>query len=242
MRGGSQSVIRDDKNHPIAVTGSRTAHPSARRSARADDRAGGGAARGKKNRQAFRRPKNIGVVPQWFLSREMRPGASACRAKKATSIQLLCWYSWVDSNHRPPDPQSGALNQLSYSCTGCTDRGEAETRRDAGCWQGPAGSSAMRRLYDGQGRKDKARATGPGSGTQRYATLHSGSRPRTQATLRNALVTPVFNGSAVSVATFWASAASSLVCSETVSNCLRAWAVDSSMTSENDFTSRSSRA
>jgi hypothetical protein len=22
----------------------------------------------------------------------------------------------VDSNHRPPDPQSGALNQLSYSC------------------------------------------------------------------------------------------------------------------------------
>src|SRR4029077_20611035 len=29
------------------------------------------------------------------------------------------WYSWVDSNHRPPDPQSGALNQLSYSCTAC---------------------------------------------------------------------------------------------------------------------------
>jgi hypothetical protein len=25
----------------------------------------------------------------------------------------------VDSNHRPPDPQSGALNQLSYSCTAC---------------------------------------------------------------------------------------------------------------------------
>ena len=22
----------------------------------------------------------------------------------------------MDSNHRPPDPQSGALNQLSYSC------------------------------------------------------------------------------------------------------------------------------
>ena len=23
--------------------------------------------------------------------------------------QAKCWYSWVDSNHRPPDPQSGAL-------------------------------------------------------------------------------------------------------------------------------------
>src|SRR5271169_3112671 len=23
--------------------------------------------------------------------------------------RLLIWYSWVDSNHRPPDPQSGAL-------------------------------------------------------------------------------------------------------------------------------------
>jgi hypothetical protein len=27
------------------------------------------------------------------------------------------WYSWVGSNHRPPVPQTGALNQLSYSCT-----------------------------------------------------------------------------------------------------------------------------
>src|SRR6516165_10897824 len=32
-------------------------------------------------------------------------------------MRCLDWYSWVDSNHRPPDPQSGALNQLSYSCT-----------------------------------------------------------------------------------------------------------------------------
>jgi hypothetical protein len=22
---------------------------------------------------------------------------------------ISTWYSWVDSNHRPPDPQSGAL-------------------------------------------------------------------------------------------------------------------------------------
>jgi len=24
-------------------------------------------------------------------------------------LGLSHWYSWVDSNHRPPDPQSGAL-------------------------------------------------------------------------------------------------------------------------------------
>jgi hypothetical protein len=34
-------------------------------------------------------------------------------------LKRIIWYSWVDSNHRPPDPQSGALNQLSYSCTAC---------------------------------------------------------------------------------------------------------------------------
>ncbi len=33
-------------------------------------------------------------------------------------MQVTNWYSWVDSNHRPPDPQSGALTKLSYSCTG----------------------------------------------------------------------------------------------------------------------------
>jgi hypothetical protein len=24
-------------------------------------------------------------------------------------LKWIAWYSWVDSNHRPPDPQSGAL-------------------------------------------------------------------------------------------------------------------------------------
>jgi hypothetical protein len=27
-----------------------------------------------------------------------------------------CWYSWEELNRRPPDPQSGALNQLCYTC------------------------------------------------------------------------------------------------------------------------------
>src|SRR6266516_4107172 len=31
------------------------------------------------------------------------------RTRKAPTKQCLSWYSWVDSNHRPPDPQSGFL-------------------------------------------------------------------------------------------------------------------------------------
>src|SRR6266516_5927771 len=49
------------------------------------------------------------------------------RTRKAPTKQCLSWYSWVDSNHRPPDPQSGALNQLSYSCTGCTGSASRRT-------------------------------------------------------------------------------------------------------------------
>ena len=30
-------------------------------------------------------------------------------SKSLLRILILLWYSWVDSNHRPPDPQSGAL-------------------------------------------------------------------------------------------------------------------------------------
>jgi hypothetical protein len=81
-----------------------------------------------------------------------------------------------------------------------------------------------------------------GYATLRYVTIRDASPIRVQATLRNTLVTPLLSGSVVSVATFWASAASSLVCSETASNCLRACEVESSMISENDFTSSSSRA
>jgi hypothetical protein len=56
-----------------------------------------------------------------------------------------------------------------------------------------------------------------------------------QATL-NTLPRLSLIGSVVSVATFYAMAASSLVCAVTVSNCLRPCAVESSTTSEIDFT------
>ena len=46
----------------------------------------------------------------------------------------------------------------------------------------------------------------------------------------NALVTPVLRGSTFASVTFWANAASSLVCSVSVSNCVREWSVDNSMT------------
>src|SRR5579885_96655 len=68
---------------------------------------------------------------------------------------------------------------------------------------------------------------GPGPGFPLEAFV----RPR-YATLLNALFTPFLIGSAVSVATFWASAPSSLLRWVKASNCLRAWALDSSMTSD----------
>ena len=46
------------------------------------------------------------------------------------------WYSWVGSNHRPPVPQTGALNQLSYSCTAVVTFSERhETRSGLPLWQ-----------------------------------------------------------------------------------------------------------
>src|SRR5262249_25234915 len=62
------------------------------------------------------------------------------------------------------------------------------------------------------------------------------------ATFLKALVTPLLIGSAVSVASFWAAAVSSLVWSVTASNCLRACALVSSTISESDFTPTSSLA
>src|SRR5689334_10145839 len=56
----------------------------------------------------------------------------------------------------------------------------------------------------------------------------------------NALVAPVLRGPTVAIANFWASAASSLVCSVSVSSCLREWLVDNSKNSEGDFTLDSS--
>jgi len=85
----------------------------------------------------------------------------------------------------------------------------------------------------------KARARRPGLSSSLAVQT---TAPAGYATLRKALLTPLLIGSTVSVATFWANTASSFVCSESVSNCLWAWAVESSTTSESDFTSRSSRA
>src|SRR5580693_1138813 len=56
-----------------------------------------------------------------------------------------------------------------------------------------------------------------------------------QATLLSALLMPLLIGSAVSVATFCASVPSSLLCLVSVSNCLRLWALDNSMTSDSDL-------
>src|SRR5262249_7466522 len=144
--------------------------------------------------------------------------APQMRIENRKIISVSYWYSWVDSNHRPPDPQSGALNQLSYSCTAAPIRERPEPRRDRGCWQGRTGprSRTLRRkderppdhLCDPDFRlliasrhdrpiKRKARATGPGFWL-RNATLHYIRKPNaapTQATLRNALVTPLLSGS-----------------------------------------------
>ena len=62
------------------------------------------------------------------------------------------WYSWVVSNHRPPDPQSGAL-PLSYSCTGPCER--PETRWVGQIWQG---RDAAARAFTRQKRRWPGRA------------------------------------------------------------------------------------
>src|SRR6185369_2757008 len=63
-----------------------------------------------------------------------------------------------------------------------------------------------------------------------------------QATFANALLMPLLIGSAVSVATFWASAFNSLVCWVSASNCLRACVLDSSTISERVLAAISSPA
>ena len=60
---------------------------------------------------------------------------------------------------------------------------------------------------------------------------------RTQLARCNAFSIPVFSGAAVADAAFWASAASSLLCSVSVSNCLRECSVDSSTNADGDLTS-----
>jgi hypothetical protein len=51
------------------------------------------------------------------------------------------WYSWVGSNHRPPVPQTGALNQLSYSCTiKCEFGSQGGSNLGASLWFGKPGA------------------------------------------------------------------------------------------------------
>jgi hypothetical protein len=66
--------------------------------------------------------------------------------------------------------------------------------------------------------------------------------PLCQAACLKALFTPSLIGSAVSVAILCASVASSFDCSDSVSNCLRSWAVDNSIASDGDFAERRSEA
>src|SRR5215216_2245882 len=44
------------------------------------------------------------VVPRWFLA-ALRSALAGRLSEKTTRLELHTWYSWVDSNHRPPDPQ-----------------------------------------------------------------------------------------------------------------------------------------
>ena len=57
----------------------------------------------------------------------------------------------------------------------------------------------------------------------------------TQAAWLNAFAALVLSGSALASVTFWAMATSCLVCSPSVSNCLRACSIESSMKAEGDF-------
>src|ERR1700728_561001 len=84
--------------------------------------------------------------------------------------------------------------------------------------------------YLERGKQQEARGA---TRALKYAYAWSGSA---HASWPNALVTLALKGSAAASVTFWASAESSLVCSVSVSNCLRECSVDTSMKSEGDFT------
>jgi magnesium-transporting ATPase (P-type) len=72
--------------------------------------------------------------------------------------------------------------------------------------------------------------------------IRSALQPSGQALLLRILVTPAFNGAAVSVVNFRASSVSSLACAIIVSNFLRACAVDSTTSSDAFLTPISSWA
>src|SRR5688500_10121683 len=158
---------------------------------------------------------------------------AACKRKLGRDVEsrkCKALFEMVQVGGLEP-PTSGSTdrrsNQLSYTCTAAATALRT-LRLRASIWQKPPPARK------GSFCHEKARATGPGSERLRLR-VHSLSN-QDQPTLLNALVTPAFSGSAVSVATFWAIEVSSLVCSVTVSNCLRACAVESSRASESDFT------
>jgi hypothetical protein len=86
---------------------------------------------------------------------------------------------------------------------------------------------------------DDAFSKKPGRQPGLRRTLKFKAGQSAQAAWLNALVTPVLRGSAVASVTFWANAASSLVCSVSVSNCSCECSVDNLMNSEGDFTPKS---
>jgi hypothetical protein len=138
-------------------------------------------------------------------------------------------------------PTSGSTdrrsNQLSYSCTKARKRREIRSR--LAVWQDRSVRVIIlihhHRTCPGDLDAAYVQSKSPGKWpglSNAYATRWS----LDQTTFLNALVTLSLSGSADSVVTFCASAVSSLVWPVTVSNCLRAWVVDSSTNSENDFT------
>jgi hypothetical protein len=54
------------------------------------------------------------VVTRWFLQGAANYLAIA-RYYKDEKNQQFVWYSWVDSNHRPPDPQFDGLTFIGFA-------------------------------------------------------------------------------------------------------------------------------
>jgi hypothetical protein len=77
--------------------------------------AGGAPGAGARERGSSGRQSGAACFPGASPKRcqEARPSG---RAEVLKRYQRFSWYSWGELNHRPPDPQSGALNQLCYTC------------------------------------------------------------------------------------------------------------------------------
>ena len=53
--------------------------------------------------------RNKGTVVPWWFRNDGKQKRQPISSGQLYIYQYISWYSWVDSNHRPPDPQSGAL-------------------------------------------------------------------------------------------------------------------------------------